>query len=46
MPAVGENANFTPEMVTAIMNHERSSWGNNAKPVTLDQVKAVMEQMK
>lgn len=46
MPAVGENANFTPEMVTAIMNHERSSWGNNAKPVTLEQVKAVMEQMK
>ena len=46
MPAVGKNANFTPEMVTAIMNHERSSWGNNAKPVTLDQVKAVMEQMK
>ena len=46
MPAVGKNANFTPEMVTAIMNHERSSWGNNAKPVTLDQVKAVMSQMK
>ncbi len=46
MPAVGKNANLTPEMVTAIMNHERSSWGNNAKPVTLDQVKAVMSQMK
>lgn len=46
MPAVGKNANFTPEMVTAIMNHERSSWGNNAKPVTLAQVKAVMDQLK
>lgn len=46
MPAVGKTANFTPEMVTAIINHERSNWGNNAKPVTLDQVKAVMSQMK
>jgi cytochrome c oxidase cbb3-type subunit 2 len=43
MPAVGKNANFTSEMVTAIINHERTSWGNNAKEVTLDQVKAVME---
>jgi cytochrome c oxidase cbb3-type subunit 2 len=31
MPAVGANNNLTPEEVTAIMNHERSSWGNNAK---------------
>lgn len=46
MPSVGKNADFTPEMVTAIMNHERSNWGNNAKPVTLDQVKAVMQQLK
>ncbi len=46
MPAVGKTANFTPEIVTAIMNHERSSWGNNAKPVTVDQVKAVMDKIK
>ncbi|QOW10509.1 c-type cytochrome [Kaistella flava (ex Peng et al. 2021)] len=46
MPSVGKNANFTPEMVTAIMNHERSSWGNNAKPVTLEQVKAAMAKIK
>ncbi len=46
MPAVGKNANFTPEMVTAVMNHERSSWGNNAKAVTLEEVKKAMEQSK
>lgn len=46
MPSVGKTANFTPEIVTAIMNHERSSWGNNAKPVTLEQVKAAMDKIK
>lgn len=46
MPSVGETANFTPEMVTAIMNHERSSWGNGAKAVKLEDVKAIMEKIK
>lgn len=46
MPTVGETANFTPEMVTAIMNHERSSWGNGAKPVKLEDVKAIMDKIK
>ena len=46
MPSVGKNANFTAEIVTAIMNHERSSWGNNAKPVTLEQVKTEMDKIK
>ena len=46
MPSVGTTANFTPEMVTAIMNHERSSWGNGAKPVKLEDVKAIMEKIK
>ena len=46
MPSVGKTANFSPEIVTAIMNHERSSWGNNAKPVTVEQVKAVMDKIK
>ena len=31
MPAVGTNANLTAEEVAAIMNHERTSWGNNVK---------------
>lgn len=46
MPSVGTTANFTPEMVTAIMNHERSSWGNGAAPVKLEDVKAIMEKIK
>lgn len=46
MPAVGTNANFTPEMVAALMNHERSSWGNAAKPVTAEEVKKIMDEIK
>lgn len=46
MPAVGTNANFTPEDVTAIMNHERTSWGNNAKKVTVEEVKTIMDKIK
>lgn len=46
MPSVGKNANFTPEMVTAIINHERSSWGNNAKPATVEQVKEIMDKIE
>ena len=29
MPPIGTNNNLSPEEVTAIINHERSSWGNN-----------------
>ncbi|MGC4232106.1 MAG: cbb3-type cytochrome c oxidase subunit II [Niabella sp.] len=43
MPAVGDNAGLTPEEVTAIMNHERTSWGNSAKKVTTEEVKKIME---
>ncbi len=46
MPAVGKNADLSAEMIAAIMNHERSSWGNEAKPVTAADVKAVMDQIK
>ena len=34
------------EEVAAIMNHERTSWGNNAKKVTPDDVKKVLEAIK
>jgi len=46
MPAVGEIAGFTPEEVTAIINHERTSWGNNAKKVTVEEVKVIMDKLK
>jgi len=45
MPAVGVNNNLSPEDVTAIMNHERSSWGNNAPKVTVEQVKKYIEEI-
>jgi len=43
MPPVGTNAKFSEKEVTAIINHERSSWGNKAKPVDEAQIKKVME---
>ncbi len=45
MPAVGKNANFTPEDVAAIINHERTSWGNNGKKVTAEEVKVIMDKL-
>ena len=46
MPPVGTNNNLKPEEVTAIINHERSSWGNNGKQVTVDQVKKIIATLK
>ncbi|MEP7376873.1 MAG: cbb3-type cytochrome c oxidase subunit II [Chitinophagaceae bacterium] len=46
MAAVGTNANLTPEEVAAIMNHEKTSWGNNVKKVTPDEIKKIMEFVK
>jgi len=46
MPAVGANASFTAEDVTAVINHERTNWGNNAKKVTLEEVKVIMDKIK
>jgi cytochrome c oxidase cbb3-type subunit 2 len=46
MPAVGANANLSAEDVTAIMNHERTSWGNNAPKVTVEQVRKYLEEIK
>jgi cytochrome c oxidase cbb3-type subunit 2 len=46
MPAVGTNNNLTSEEVTAIMNHERTSWGNSAKKLSVDEVKKFMVFIK
>ncbi len=46
MPAVGENANLSAEEVAAIMNHERSHWGNDARKVSVEEVKKVMDFIK
>jgi cytochrome c oxidase cbb3-type subunit 2 len=46
MPAIGTNVNLKAEEIAAIMNHERSSWGNTSKKVTVDEVKKIMEFLK
>ncbi len=46
MAAVGTINNFTPEDVTAIMNHERTSWGNDAEKVNVEDVKKIMDELK
>jgi len=46
MPPVGTNNNLKPEEIVAIINHERTSWGNNSKQVTLDDVKKVIAGLK
>jgi cytochrome c oxidase cbb3-type subunit 2 len=46
MPAVGLNAGLTAAEVAAIMNHEKTSWGNDAKKVTVEQVRKLMELAK
>ncbi|WP_343643786.1 cytochrome c [Chryseobacterium sp.] len=46
MPAVGTNAGFSPEDVTAIINHERTAWGNTGKKVTVEEVKTIMDKIK
>jgi cytochrome c oxidase cbb3-type subunit 2 len=46
MAAVGTNMNFTEHEVAAIINYERSSWGNNGKQVTPDEIKKIMDFIK
>lgn len=46
MPNVGTMANLTAEEIVAIMNHEKTSWGNDAKEVTVEEVKELMEKVK
>jgi len=46
MPPVATNANLNAAEITAIMNHERTSWGNNARKVTEEEVKKLMDLVK
>lgn len=44
MPAFAQQ--LTDEEVAAITNHERSSWGNNASPITAEEVKKIREYIE
>ena len=46
MPAVGTNMNFTENEVAAIINYERTSWGNAGKKVTTEEIKKIMDFVK
>jgi len=46
MPAVGTMANLTADEVAAIMNHEKTSWGNDAKKVSAEEVQKLIDMVK
>jgi cytochrome c oxidase cbb3-type subunit II len=42
MPAVGKLNKLSPAQITAIINHERGSWGNDAEPISVQQVEKII----
>jgi cytochrome c oxidase cbb3-type subunit II len=42
MPPVGSTAQLKPAEVAAIVNHERSSWGNQARTVSVEEVEQIL----
>ena len=46
MPAIGTTNNLSAEEISAIMNHERTTWGNNSRKVTPDEIKKLMDAVK
>ncbi len=46
MPAVGKNNGLKPEEVAAIINHERSSWGNDARAISVEEVYKILESLE
>ena len=46
MSPIGSNLDFNENQVAAIINYERSSWGNNGKKVTPEEVKKVLDLVK
>ncbi len=45
MPPIGTLNHLKPEEIRAIINHERSSWGNRAPAVSLETVQAVLNSL-
>ncbi|WP_395047378.1 cytochrome c [Flavobacterium sp.] len=46
MAGVGTNMNLTENEVAAIINYERSSWGNKGKKVTPEEIKKIIDFIK
>lgn len=45
MPAIGKQNNLSPAEITAIINHERNSWGNEGNMISEDQVKDIVRYL-
>lgn len=46
MAGVGTNMSFNEKEVAALINYERSSWGNNGKKVSPEEIKKIMDFVK
>lgn len=46
MASVGTNMEWSEHEVAAVINYERSSWGNNGKKVTPEEIKRIMDFVK
>lgn len=46
MGPIGSNLEWTEKEVTAIINYERTAWGNTADSLTTDEVKKIMDFIK
>ena len=46
MAGVGTNMEFDESQVAAIINYERTAWGNTGKQVTADEIKKIMDFVK
>ncbi len=46
MSPIGTNMEWTEKEVAAIINYERTSWGNSGKKVTTEEIKQIMDIVK
>jgi cytochrome c oxidase cbb3-type subunit 2 len=46
MPAIGVNSGLKPEEIAAIINHERTSWGNNARVIPVEEVEKILTYLE
>lgn len=45
MPAIGTMNKLTPAQIHAIINHERRSWGNQAREVPVEEVEKILHSL-
>lgn len=46
MPPIGATNGLTAEEITTIINHERSSWGNNASTIDVSEVQKILDYLE